>query len=89
MSPTGWKVSNTPLGNCGSRINSSRKKEVDGPKRKQLSVVDVSGGASKAQSCKKNTAQEPGMLGPSINVNWMLSSSTWQDGTLTPYESVN
>jgi len=56
MSPTGWKVSNTPLGHCRSHVNSSRKKEVDGPKQKQLSVVDVSGGASQVQSFKKSTA---------------------------------
>ena len=35
-------------------INSSyRKDEVTGPKQKQCSVVDVSGGESKVQSCKE------------------------------------
>ena len=32
--------------------NSSRKNEVAGPKQKQCSVVDVSGGESKVQSYK-------------------------------------
>ena len=44
--------------------NSSRKKEVAGSKRKQCSVVDVSGGKSKADAVKNNIAQESRMLGP-------------------------
>ena len=36
--------------------NSSRKNEVAGPKRKQHSVVDMSGGESKVQYTKKNTS---------------------------------
>ena len=33
--------------------NSSRKNEVAGPKQKQRSVVDVSGGESKVRHCKE------------------------------------
>ena len=33
--------------------NSSRKNETSGPKRKQCSVMDVSGGESKVQCCKE------------------------------------
>ena len=44
--------------------NISRKNEETEAKRKQRPVVDVSGGESKAQCCKNNIAQEPGMLGP-------------------------
>ena len=44
--------------------NSSRKNEEAGPKQKQCPAVDVSGGESKANSIKKNIAQEFGMLGP-------------------------
>ena len=44
--------------------NNSRKKEVAGSKRKQCSVVDVSGGKSKADAVKNNIAQESRMLGP-------------------------
>ena len=36
--------------------NSSRKNEEDGPEQKQHSVVDMSGGESKVQYTKKNTA---------------------------------
>ena len=36
--------------------NSSRKNEVAGPKWKQHSVVDMSGGESKVQYTKKNTS---------------------------------
>ena len=41
--------------------NSSRKNEVTGPKQKQHSVVDVSGGERKVQ-CYKNIVCEPGMF---------------------------
>ena len=44
--------------------NSSRKNEETEAKRKQHPVMDVSSGESKAQCCKNNIAQEPGMLGP-------------------------
>ena len=44
--------------------NSSRKMEEAGPKWKQCSVVDVSGGESKADAVKNNIAQESRMLGP-------------------------
>ena len=33
--------------------NSSRNNEADGPKQKQCSFVDVSGGESKVQCCKE------------------------------------
>ena len=33
--------------------NSSRKNEASGPKRKQCSVMDVSGGERKVQCCKE------------------------------------
>ena len=33
--------------------NNSRKKEAAGPKRKQHSVVDMSGGESKIRYCKE------------------------------------
>ena len=42
--------------------NSSRKNEVTGPKQKQHSAVDVSGGKRKVQ-CYKIFVYEPGMLG--------------------------
>ena len=47
MSLPGLKVSDMLLG------NSPRKNEVAGPKRKQCSVVDVSGGESNVQCCKE------------------------------------
>ena len=62
--------------------NSSRKNEVAGSKRKRQSVVDHSGGDSKSD--EQYIAQEHGMLGPSVKVNWTWSSeqeslkcSTW------------
>ena len=59
--------------------NSSRRNEEVRPKRKQSSVVDVSGGESKVQCCKNNIAQEPRMLIPRIKVNWMWLSRRWQE----------
>ena len=44
--------------------NNSRKNEEAEPKQKQLPVVDMTGDGSQVQSCKNNTAQEAGMLGP-------------------------
>ena len=44
--------------------NSSRKNKAPGPKPKQNSVVDVSGGQSKVRCCKEQLSYEPGMLGP-------------------------
>ena len=60
MSPSSQKVSNT--GEQWKAIsNSSGKKEVAGPKWKQYSVVDVSGGENKVQCCKEQYCI--GMLG--------------------------
>ena len=42
----------------------SRKNEQTESKQKQHPVVDVTGDGSKVQCCKRNIAQEPGMLGP-------------------------
>ena len=39
------------LGKNKAITNSSRKNEVDGPKQKQCTVVDVFGGESKARCC--------------------------------------
>ena len=36
----------------------------------------------KSDAIKNNIAQEPGMLGPWIKVNWMWSSRRWQEWTL-------
>ena len=43
--------------------NNSRKNEVEKPKRKLCSVVDVSGGECKVQCCKEQYCTGPGMLG--------------------------
>ena len=37
----------------------------------------------KSNAVKNNIAQEPGMLGPWIKVNWMWSSRRWQEWTST------
>ena len=37
----------------------------------------------KSDAVKKNIAQEPGMLGARIKVNWKLSNRKWQEWTLT------
>ena len=50
--------------------NRSRKNEAAGSKREQCSVVDVSGGESKAKCCKEQYCIETKMLGPWIKVNW-------------------
>ena len=48
MNPSGWKLSNMLIREeQRAIINSFKKNEVAGPKRKQCSVVDVSGGESK------------------------------------------
>ena len=44
--------------------NSCRKNEVAGPKQKQHSIVDVSGGKVKSDALKNNIAREPRKLGP-------------------------
>ena len=44
--------------------SNSRKNEEMEPKQKQHSVVDVTGDGSKVRCCKKNIAEEPGMLSP-------------------------
>ena len=44
--------------------NNSRKNEEMEPKQKQCPVVNVTGDGSKPYAIKKNTAQEPGVLGP-------------------------
>ena len=44
--------------------NSSRKNEVAGPRQKQCSVVDVSGGENKVHCCKEQYCTRSGMLGP-------------------------
>ena len=44
--------------------NNYRKNEETEPKRKQCSVVDVTGDGSKDSCCKNNIPQAPGMLGP-------------------------
>ena len=36
-----------------------------------------------AWCCKNNIAQEPGMLGPWVKVNWMWSRRKWQEWTVT------
>ena len=60
--------------------NNSRKNEETEPKQKQCPAVDVSGDGRKIRCCKKNiTAQEPGMSGPRINVNWKWSNKRWQE----------
>ena len=69
--------------------NSSRKNEEAEPKWKQHWVVDVSGGESKASAVNNNTAQEPGILGPWIKVNWMWSNRRWQEWTSTLYEWIS
>ena len=38
---------------------------------------------AKSDAAKNSTAQEPGMLGPWIKVNWMWSSRRWQEWTWT------
>ena len=58
--------------------NGSRKSEEVEPKQKKCPVVNVSGGESKVQCCKNNTAQEPGRFGPLIKVNWKCSTRRWQ-----------
>ena len=45
------------------RNNSRENKEME-PKQKQHPVVDMIGDGSKVRCCKRNIAQEPGMLGP-------------------------
>ena len=44
--------------------NSSRKNEASGPKRKQCSVMDVSGVKVKSNAVKNNIAKESEKLGP-------------------------
>ena len=41
-----------------------RKNEASGPKRKQCSVMDVSGVKVKSNAVKNNIAKESGKLGP-------------------------
>ena len=80
MTPLGWK-----LFNIISRKN--RGKLLIAPERlKQLGqsrndtplwmclVVKV-----KSNAIKNNTAYEPAMLGPLFKVNWIWSSTRWQD----------
>ena len=43
-------------------------------KQKQCPVVDVTGDEIKSDAIKSNIAQEPGMLGPQIKVNWNWSN---------------
>ena len=50
MNPSGWKVSSVLLGKSrGQLLIISERKEAAGPKWKQHSVVDVSGGESEVQ----------------------------------------
>ena len=41
------------LGKRGGQLLSSKKNEAAGPKQERCSIVDVSGGKSKVQCCKK------------------------------------
>ena len=63
--------------------NSSRKDEGMEPEQKQQPAVGVTGDRSKAWCYKSNIAQEPGMLGPWIKVNWKRSVGRRQEWTLT------
>ena len=44
--------------------DNSRKNEEMEPKQKQHPAGDMSGDGSKVRCCKKNIAEEPGMLSP-------------------------
>ena len=59
--------------------NSSRKNEVAGPKWKQHSVVDMSGGESKVHCCKEKYCIGTWKVGPGIKVNWKWSNKKWQE----------
>ena len=61
--------------------NNSRKNEEMEPKRKQQSVVDVTGDGSKVLCCKEQycIGTWNGMPGPRINVNWKWSERRWQE----------
>ena len=50
--------------------NSTRRNEEAEPKWKWPPVVGMSGGKVKSNDVKNNIAQESGMLGPWIKVNW-------------------
>ena len=63
--------------------NNSRKNEEMEPKWKQRPVVDGTGIEIKSDAVKNNIAQEPGMLGPWIKVNWKWSNRRWQEWTST------
>ena len=81
MSP---KVRRCPINYWEQRraiTNSSRKNEVAGPKWKECSVWMCLVVRGKYHVVKKNIAQEPGMLGSWVSVNWTWSSR-WHDWTL-------
>ena len=68
--PPGWKVSKYATGEeCRAIINGSRKNEATGPKWKRCSVVDMSGGESKAQCCQEQKHSRKGRRGEETPVH--------------------
>ena len=81
--PPDWKVFHMLLGNSRGQllIASERMKQLGqsgyAAQLWMCLVVKV-----KYNAVKNNTAQEPGMLGPWIKVNWKWSNSRWQEWIL-------
>ena len=58
--------------------NSCRRIEDAESKQKQHPLVDVMVMEVKSYAIMNNIVSEPGMLGPSIKVNWKWSNRRWQ-----------
>ena len=51
-----------------------------GPKEEPCSAVDEPGGEMKSNAVRTvNIAQQPGVLGPRIKINWPWSGRKWQE----------
>ena len=67
--------------------NNSRKNEDTEPKKKQHTVVDVTGDGSKVQCCKEQYCIRTWNVRSMNQGKW--SSKNWQERTSTSYESLN
>ena len=67
------------------RNNPRKNEEMDQSKKKNAQVWMCLMVEVKSNAVKKNTRQEPGMLGPWIKVNWNWSNSSVQNWNHTDY----
>ena len=80
MSPQGWKVSKMPLGKSrGQFLIASKKMKWLNQSRNNDQLWTCLVMELKSEAVKNSIAEEPGMLGPWIKVNWRWSSRIWQE----------